>query len=81
MLGLLPNRFSRRADIPPLSRQDLQALDRLTRLVETLMAEGMYDIFQETREKLQVALRDKNVTKFIYKVCGVRQGRGTWGRG
>lgn len=46
----------------------MQLLDRLTKLVEALMAEGMYEIFQETREKLSVAVRDRNLTKFVYKV-------------
>ena len=40
----------------------------MTRLVDALMAEGMYDIFEMSREKIAVTLKERNTAKFVFKV-------------
>ena len=44
------------------------------------MAEGMYDIFEMSREKVAVMLKERNVAKFVFKVstARLRAGRDAW---
>jgi esterase/lipase superfamily enzyme len=56
-------------NIPPIPQgKDPKKLDRLAQLADLLMSDGMYEIFEQSREKLTVAIRDKNIPKFVYKV-------------